>query len=203
MAGGFSIVSAPAEGLNDGTFKLAIQRADRNPPANWLWRKQDELENKQTVEVRIGGDFHLPPVNFRRLGGKVSRVTLIAGGIGSNPMLSILGALRDANAPLAVSMLYGIKNAEDALYLDELSTFCDQINLDLAIFCSKSADTEGLPGTTYHRRMQDKDLDETIADDMDTNLYYICGPSQMTDWAQEYLIGKGISKDFVQTERWW
>lgn len=202
QAGGFSIVSAPAQGL-EGTFRLAIQRADRNPPAAWLWRKKEELENNQTIDVRVGGQFCFPPVNFRRLQGKVSKVTLIAGGIGSNPMLSILGALRDANAPLDVTMLYGIKNAEDALYLDELSDLCNQIKLDLSIFCSKSGETEGLPGTTYQRRFKETDLDATIGEDMETNLYYICGPAKMTDFVQEHLLGRGIPKDLVQTERWW
>lgn len=245
--GGFSIVSAPAQGKEEGTFRLAIQKADKNPAAAYLWRpiadllpgppppppstsqsrsmppvtSNDVPSPSVDISVRVGGEFTFPPLNFRRLKGRVQQVTLIAGGIGANPLIAILGALRDSRAPLAVRMLYGIKSAERALYLDQLADLCQEsspsssppspttklgaggIGLDLAIFCSESAETEGLPGVVFHRRFGEADLDDTLAEERDTNLYYICGPAEMTDFVQEYLLAKGVDKDLVQTERWW
>ena len=98
QAGGFTVVYKPAEGL-EGEFSLAVQEADRNPPAKWLWRPAAELVGKQTVDVRVGGQFTFPPVNFRRLSGKIQSIVIICGGIGVNPMISILGAIRDSRAP--------------------------------------------------------------------------------------------------------
>ncbi|ORY79421.1 hypothetical protein BCR37DRAFT_394154 [Protomyces lactucae-debilis] len=202
QAGGFTIVSTPAQGLQ-GTFRLAVQKAERNPPAKWLWRPVDQLVNKQTVEVRVGGQFTFPPVNFRRLAGQVRGITLIAGGIGANPMMSILGALRDAKAPLRVTMLYGFKSADMALYLDDLDKFVKESDLKLRLFSSQSADTEGLPGAIYERRMTEEDLAKAVSEGKEDTLFYVCGPAKMTDWAQEFLLKEGVPKDMVQTERWW
>ncbi|CCG83705.1 protein of unknown function [Taphrina deformans PYCC 5710] len=209
QAGGFSIVSSPAQGEHHGTFRLAVQRADRNPSAAWLWRPREDLigtpgSSVAAVDVRVGGQFTFPPVNVRKLAGRVTRVTLVAGGIGSNPLMSILGALRDAGAPLDVAMLYCFRTPADALYLDQLADLCRHIRLDLSLFCSRGAsDTDGLPGTVHHRRMNATDLDATLPPEPDTNLYYVCGPAQMTDFVQQHLLKQGVLKDLVQTERWW
>ena len=208
QAGGFTIVSTPAEGQS-GTFRLAIQKADRNPPAQWLWRPIKDLEGKQSVDVRIGGQFTFPPVNFRRLAGKVQSVVIVCAGIGINPMISILGALRDSNAPLKVKMLYGIRTLEAALFLDELEVLTKSgtggIELELEVFVSgQLADGDCPPGIVHRRRISDADLLATIDQDhKDAKLYYICGPTKMTDWAQEYLLAQGVDKDVCQTERWW
>lgn len=208
QAGGFTIVSTPSEGL-EGRFRLAIQKAERNPPAKWLWRPQKELENEQTVDVRIGGQFTFPPVNFRRLAGKVQSVTFLCAGIGINPMISILGAIRDARAPLKVSMLYGFREPSEALFLEELrelqSTTGQGISLDLSVYISgKQHDAQGVSGSVHNRRMSDDDVLGTIdQSDKASKLYYICGPSEFTDHMQELLLNAGVEKDVVQTERWW
>lgn len=117
--------------------------------------------------------------------------------------MSILGALRDAKAPLRVTMLYGFKSAESALYLDDLDEFVKESKLDLRLFSSRSAETGGLPGSISQRRMTEADLDKVIAEGKEDTLFYVCGPAKMTDWVQQYLLDQGVLKDLVQTERWW
>lgn len=93
-------------------------------------------------KVVVGGQFHFPPLNFRRLGGKVRSLALVAAGVGVNPMRSILKALNDLEPPSpapssattagsvrqrgglfpgGVSLHYGVRNVKDALFLDDLT----------------------------------------------------------------------------------
>lgn len=226
QAGGFTIVSTPARGLLHGEFQLAIQKADRNPPAAYFWSLPLSGEKVEPtpaaapteagtpageVTVQVGGQFHFPPVNFRRLGQRVRKVTLIAGGVGINPLLSILGALRDSNVALDVELLYGVRSPAEALFLDEIRAIGRDLQATFrsTLFVSKPSDTAATADGTdarekiIPRRMDESDLKATIEPEAEGNLYYICGPAQMTDWAQDTLLKLGVPKDFCQTERWW
>jgi hypothetical protein len=82
QAGGFTITSTPSEARpssHSAPFvELAVQ-ASRNPPAQWLWRPEEEIINKQLV-LRVGGSFTWPPLDFDYRG--IERLVLIAGGVG-------------------------------------------------------------------------------------------------------------------------
>jgi len=59
-------------------LELAVQRSS-NPPAQWLWRPQEDILHKQIV-VRVGGSFTWPPQSYDI--GSVDRLVLVAGGVG-------------------------------------------------------------------------------------------------------------------------
>ena len=81
-AGGFTITSTPSEAKptnnSPAYLELAVQKSS-NPPAQWLWRPQDEILG-QKLAVRVGGSFTWPPthLNFP----EIDRLVLIAGGVG-------------------------------------------------------------------------------------------------------------------------
>ncbi|KAF2212263.1 hypothetical protein CERZMDRAFT_112002 [Cercospora zeae-maydis SCOH1-5] len=56
-AGGFTITSTPAEARPNSHappyIELAVQKS-KNPPAQWLWRPQEEILGAQ-LAVRVGG----------------------------------------------------------------------------------------------------------------------------------------------------
>ena len=94
QAGGFTITSAPghAEKGHNGYkhVELAIQRSPNNPPAAFFWRTPNEILNTP-LQIRVGGRFVYPPpdLNEKEAQG-IKRIVFVAGGVGINPMMSML-----------------------------------------------------------------------------------------------------------------
>ncbi|PLN76393.1 hypothetical protein BDW42DRAFT_197196 [Aspergillus taichungensis] len=73
--------------------ELAVQKAPSNPASAWLWREPREILD-QELRVRVGGSFVWPPTGVDDL-DKVQKVVLVAGGVGINPLISILSHLNN------------------------------------------------------------------------------------------------------------
>lgn len=58
-------------------LELAVQKST-NPPAQWLWRREEDILGTQ-LTVRVGGSFTWPPAG---LNAEVERLVLVAGGVG-------------------------------------------------------------------------------------------------------------------------
>ncbi|KAI1746400.1 hypothetical protein F4680DRAFT_19908 [Xylaria scruposa] len=126
-AGGFTITSTPRDarlphpstdatshdGSADGGpyLELAVQKSPENPPAAWLWQSPKSILNTE-LRVRIGGSFVFPPpgINVRGL----RRVVFVAGGMGVNPLVSMLGSLASAATQpgFEVHFLYSLKDPD-------------------------------------------------------------------------------------------
>ncbi|KAF2971255.1 hypothetical protein GQX73_g2324 [Xylaria multiplex] len=133
-------------------LELAVQRSPENPPAAWLWQEHDPpTADPQSLasgassiigrelRVRVGGGFVWPPpgINVRTL----RRVVFVAGGVGVNPLVSMLcslapaaaGASNTAGTNLEVRFLYSLKDpgvsagdsgyrkAENMLFLERIA----------------------------------------------------------------------------------
>ncbi|KAL5117714.1 hypothetical protein ACEQ8H_004324 [Pleosporales sp. CAS-2024a] len=111
-AGGFTITSSPREALpradpeHKPYLELAVQKSPDNPPAAWLWRPVEEIQGKE-IKVRVGGSFVFPPPALDI--NKIKRVMFIAGGVGINPMMSMLSYINENYANLEVRILYSTK----------------------------------------------------------------------------------------------
>ncbi|KAF2741514.1 hypothetical protein EJ04DRAFT_530519 [Polyplosphaeria fusca] len=118
-AGGFTITSPPRHAspiaarverpLSARPFlELAVQRSPENPPAAWLWQPIDDVVGKQ-LHVRVGGTFVWPPPGINK--DAINRVVFIAGGVGINPLISIVDHILGQAEPeyLDVRFLYATK----------------------------------------------------------------------------------------------
>ncbi|KAJ9355760.1 hypothetical protein DTO027B9_3914 [Paecilomyces variotii] len=74
--------------------ELAVQNAPSNPAAAWLWRPKKEILGKE-LNVRVGGSFIWPPAGFNTK--DIRNVVFIAGGVGINPLISILSHLKNGD----------------------------------------------------------------------------------------------------------
>ena len=81
VIGGYSITSSPNQFVQSGVVGLAIQYSD-HPPTNWMHKV---CAVGTQLKVRVGGDFYYDPAP-----SKLSDLLLVAGGIGINPIYSIL-----------------------------------------------------------------------------------------------------------------
>lgn len=110
--GGFTITSSPAEALprsdpaHTPYFELAVKQSPNNATAAWLWKPSEEIVG-QEIQVRVGGSFVWPPscVDMK----KIKRVIFIAGGMGINPMMSMMSYIDDNYPDLEVRLLYSTK----------------------------------------------------------------------------------------------
>jgi hypothetical protein len=99
--GGFTITSAPQTCLHskqsnapdDPYIELAIQKSPTNPPAAYLWRPTAEILHNP-ISFRVGGTFVFPPSTLSKHEcEKINNVVFIAGGVGVNPIMSMLSAM--------------------------------------------------------------------------------------------------------------
>ncbi|KAL2860723.1 FAD-dependent oxidoreductase [Aspergillus lucknowensis] len=117
-AGGFSITSTPADAQvlpslepspelapteeaeiipmnphgREPYLELAVQKAPSNPASMWLWRPKEEILGKE-LSVRVGGSFVWPPSNVKL--EDIRNVAFVTGGMGINPIISILSHLNN------------------------------------------------------------------------------------------------------------
>ncbi|RAH45158.1 FAD-dependent oxidoreductase [Aspergillus brunneoviolaceus CBS 621.78] len=119
-AGGFSITSTPADAqvlpslaeaasveaiANDEAglpplnpegrspyVELAVRHAPSNPASAWLWKPTEEILGSE-LSIRVGGSFVWPPSGVRLT--EIRNVVFIAGGVGINPLVSILSHLNN------------------------------------------------------------------------------------------------------------
>ncbi|KKK19443.1 hypothetical protein P175DRAFT_0511810 [Aspergillus ochraceoroseus IBT 24754] len=117
-AGGFSITSTPADAQvlpslepttepisaeenggppmdprgRDPYVELAVQNAPANPASAWLWKPKEEILGKD-LSIRVGGSFVWPPSSMDL--EKIRNVVFVAGGVGINPLISMLSHLNN------------------------------------------------------------------------------------------------------------
>ncbi|KAL2266461.1 hypothetical protein VTJ83DRAFT_5813 [Remersonia thermophila] len=93
--GGFTLTSAPSlasHGCGSPHLELAVQHSPDNPVAAYLFRPAEQLL-RTPVSVRIGGSFVFPPP--RSGPAPLRRVVFVAGGMGVNPMMSMLSHIAE------------------------------------------------------------------------------------------------------------
>ncbi|KAL2444313.1 hypothetical protein ABEF95_016593 [Exophiala dermatitidis] len=117
VVGGFTITSSPGAASFDKTedphIELAIQSSPTNPPAAYLWRSPPEILNS-TVSFKVGGNFIYPPPTTTTQNSNLDRVVFVAGGVGINPIMSMVSAIHEAGItdtssgllPKTVRLLY-------------------------------------------------------------------------------------------------
>ncbi|OTB05281.1 hypothetical protein M426DRAFT_142386 [Hypoxylon sp. CI-4A] len=116
-AGGYTITSPPSKARpatatteteetsdsssssSPGYLELAVQKSE-DPPAAWLWQDPDAITYAE-LRVRVGGSFVWPPpgVNARAL----RRVVFVAGGVGVNPLVSVVASLAEKSGAMSAS----------------------------------------------------------------------------------------------------
>ncbi|EFX01324.1 oxidoreductase-like protein [Grosmannia clavigera kw1407] len=194
-AGGFTITSAPSRAVSrqDGHpcyIELAVRQASDNPAAEWLWQPAAAILG-DTLQVRVGGSFVFPPPS---LGGSPTlapraRFVFVAGGVGINPLISMLSYLGDQQeAAPVVEMLYSTREEESlstnskadddspasrVLFLDRLASLfsTERLRGKLQLFLTGGSIFAGLSGklmcngldVSYGRkRITTADLDAAV-----------------------------------------
>ncbi|KAH7141181.1 hypothetical protein B0J13DRAFT_52601 [Dactylonectria estremocensis] len=222
--GGFTLTSPPsaAAAMAPSPYlELAVQASPENPAAAWLWRPVPELLGS-TLGVRVGGSFVFPPAGTP--GPELRRVVLVAGGVGINPLMSMMSAMADDGFSGDVQLLYAAKVAAgglaEVLFVPRIAALFRERRLRgrPQVFAT---DTSSPASDLVHdlgdelnkaqfeihvRRFGPDDLKGAVGHDRDSCLVYVCGPPTMTDEVVGILTsadGVGLEERQVMTEKWW
>jgi NAD(P)H-flavin reductase len=219
-AGGFTITSPPSllqASKANPEFELAIQHSPVNPPAAWLWRPEKEILGSE-LQVRVGGSFVWPPKFY---GYEIKRVVFIAGGVGINPLVSILSHLSHQDPlPFQIKFLYSLRDpgpprsGDSILFMERLVKVFNILERDesLQVFLTSGNDAEGVIECNGNevgfkgRRIAKEDLLEAlgVVKERKDTVVYICGVPGMTDELVELAKqAEGIDERHVLCEKWW
>lgn len=206
--GGFSMCSSPGLLQREGVIELAVKYA-KHPPAHWV---HTACTTGSPVALRVGGDFFFdpqpsdPPVDL----------LLVAGGVGINPLYSILLHSYDLLKMTLTSggrgynigsahMCYSAKNAQQLLFKSSIVDLCrefpDTFSCEFHITQQDSDVDQQLQPYTSRGRITVQQLQAHV--DPQRTVCYLCGPPPMTEALSESLIELGLPKDRILFEKWW
>ncbi|KAM7198073.1 hypothetical protein V8F20_006318 [Naviculisporaceae sp. PSN 640] len=136
QAGGFTITCSPSKAIptaspspssdnnanspNESQYpylELAIQQSPLNPVASWLWQSPLSKILNKTLKVRVGGSFVFPPFPPNEKKKPLNKVIFIAGGVGVNPLMSMLSYIGEietetSRASLSPPLSEELKNSK-------------------------------------------------------------------------------------------
>ncbi|VFV31064.1 oxidoreductase nad-binding [Lynx pardinus] len=206
VVGGFSICSSPRLLKQERMIELAVKYAN-HPPALWI-HNQCTLDSE--VAVRVGGEFFFDP----QPADASRNLVLIAGGVGINPLLSILRHAADLHRDRAnkgsgyevgtIKLFYSAKNTSELLFkqniLDLVNEFPEKIACSLHVTKQTTQISAELQPYITEGRITEKEIRDHISKE---TLFYICGPPPMTDFFSKQLENSHVPKEHICFEKWW
>ncbi|XP_032657025.1 oxidoreductase NAD-binding domain-containing protein 1 isoform X2 [Chelonoidis abingdonii] len=206
VVGGFSICSSPGLLEQDGVLELAVKH-NVHPPAHWI-HTQCSLDSE--VALRVGGNFFFDP----QPADSPVNLVLIAGGVGINPLFSILLHVADFHRNQesekngykmgTVKLYYSAKNTNELLFKNNIfglmNEFPGKITCSFHVTQQSSQICEELQPYITEGRISEKELEKHVSKD---TLWYICGPPPMIESISKLLENFGVPTDCIYFEKWW
>ncbi|XP_061443248.1 oxidoreductase NAD-binding domain-containing protein 1-like isoform X2 [Rhineura floridana] len=206
VVGGFSVCSSPGLLDQEGVLELAVKHTT-HPPAHWI-HTQCTLNSE--VALRVGGNFFFDP----QPADSPSNLVLIAGGVGINPLFSILLHVADLHTIQerkgtgykmgTTNLFYCAKNTHELLFRKHIlgltNAFPGKITCSFHVTQQSSPICEKRQPYIKEGRISADDLEQCISKD---TLWYICGPPPMIESISKLLANLGVAQDNILFEKWW
>ncbi|KAM6900066.1 oxidoreductase NAD-binding domain-containing protein 1 [Xenentodon cancila] len=206
--GGFSMCSSPGLLQREGVIELAVKYS-KHPPAHWI---HTVCTVGSRVAMRVGGDFFFDPSPS----DPSVDLLLVAGGVGINPLYSILlhtadvlrlnraSGSRNYNVGSA-HLCYSAKNAQELLFkrsiIDTCREFSDKISCNFHVTQQNAEVDPLLQPFVISGRIKEEELQAHV--DPQRTLCYLCGPPPMIEAISKSLKDLGLPKDRILFEKWW
>jgi len=165
-----------------------------------------------------------PPLNPSEVEG-LKKLVFIAGGVGINPLISILSHVRELKSsgmmyPKEIVFVYSVKDPGDdvdrkskILFLDRVVSCLGELGGTLKLFLTGEGQGDGgiieVDGKTVvfqRRRVGHGDVLDALGpvEDRGDVVCYICGVPTMTDDLVDFMQkADGMDQRKVLFERWW
>ena len=175
----FSIASAPSSRATNLAVTIAAK-------GRFTQRIVHTLKPGSECWLKLPyGEFVFPPD---------LHLTLIAGGVGITPYLSLLRQMLEDKSPQRVHLYYGVRNAQHYLFGELIRRCADELaNFNATVFCEDGS----LPGASG---ILDIAAIHTAAP-ADTT-FYLSGPPAMIAAFRERLCDLGVEADRVRIDDW-
>jgi len=212
--GGYSITSIPS---NLPLIDLAIQ-SSRHPVATWACA---ESKVGDLIDIRVGGAFVYKEQGREQgddPGRKPRRILFAAGGVGINPLFSMIKQWHgDDDGDSRAVLLYSCKRRQDFLFLDEIEEMLVNEGR-LRVVCTTTADdvtrnrqTDEQSAVAFRCGRIDLALIQDSLSWLDSSedaskvdKVFVCGPPGMAESLEEALVSDGIAeKTDILFEKWW
>ncbi|XP_073406827.1 oxidoreductase NAD-binding domain-containing protein 1 isoform X2 [Dendrobates tinctorius] len=204
--GGFSICSSPGLLEREGVLELAV-KYNLHPPAHWI-HAQCSLGSE--VALRVGGEFFFDP----QASDSPVDLVLIAGGVGINPLFSILLHVADLHKALettgkgfqmgSVRLYYCAKNTSELLFkkniLNLIHSFPGKITCSFHVTQQSSEVCTELQPFITEGRISESHLANSVSRD---HVCYICGPPPMIESVCKQLENLHVPREQIYFEKWW
>lgn len=203
---GYSMTSGPHEAKEKGILDLAVKYG-KFPPTHWLHTK---CLGGEEVTIRVGGDFYYDPQPGTP--AATADLLLIGGGVGINPLVSILHQYchiletKDNSklSPGKLHLMYSAKTEDELIFKDTFMEMEEKHpSLTFSYFITRRSAAHSDPKFKYSRIQTQDILDAFKNLRVENLLCYVCGPSTMTDDVAALLLKLEIPKECIKFEKWW
>jgi ring-1,2-phenylacetyl-CoA epoxidase subunit PaaE len=187
----YSLCSSPLEGV----CRVAVKKV---PGGVFSTFANEQLKKGDILEVAPPDGRFFPaqqPLDA------VRHYALFASGSGITPILSILKTVLVAAPQSRITLVYGNKNAASVIFREEIEGLKNKHlgRLQVVHILSRERmDTEWQRGRIDTERMAQ--LFEKMPDIATADMFFVCGPEEMTLCVRESLEKKGISTSKIHFE---
>lgn len=156
----------------------------------------DSLKVGNVIDVMIPeGKFQLKPSKEKR-----KNYLAFAAGSGITPIMSMIKTVLNVESSSKFVLVYGNKNAEEAMFQEELRALENQNPERLFLeFVYSRENIEGAAFGRIEKETVNLILNEKFKN-TDFNEYYLCGPEEMITTVSNTLKESGISEDNINYE---
>ncbi|CAG8436153.1 10661_t:CDS:2 [Funneliformis caledonium] len=210
IVGGFSLTSTPQTFTKTKTFELAIKYSG-HPPAKWL---HEQANIGDEINARVGGEFVWNSSKERQ--DQIGHVIFIAGGVGINPLISMLESIcqdEESNQYEKIKkiiLLYSVRTFSELLFYKRIEGLQQQFPglLECKYFLTRDdPKDERRDGEFYYRQRINKEILTNVVEKEKEHLErlkcFVCGPSAMEDDVITWLKESGVDEKRVLFEKWW
>lgn len=182
----YSIASAPSASKY---LEVTVQAIPSGEVSGYI---HDQIKVGDQLEVNAPLGYHF--IWTDDLDGPI---TLIGGGSGIVPLMSIWREAHANNQADKLNMLYSVRKYDDILYKPELWSSNGQIHgVHLTLVEQQPVDWTG-----YRRRVDEVMIAEVCGPLDVTRRFFICGPTPMVEGVSGLLLQMGYDASLIKTER--
>lgn len=182
----YSICSTNIEGITIG-----VKKVDKGKMSTFL---TTNLKEGDTLEI-------MPPNGNFTAEGEYNHIVGICAGSGVTPILSILKTKLASDVSTKFTLIYGNKDQDSTMFIDELKTLESNYFEYFKIHWVYSRDQ--VPGSIYGRIDKNtlQQIFNTSPQLKSADEYFICGPGDFIDNANELLLLNKINQNKINFER--
>jgi nitric oxide dioxygenase len=181
-------ISSPPGG---DAYRISVRRASGGIVSEWL---HDSVQPGKVLQVSApAGDFTLAdPVP--------ASVVLLSAGVGLTPMISLLGALTNGEAPTAIRYIHCTHSAETEAFGDYVQSLAQAGQIRGDLFYSQKMPSEIVSDVALTRH-SGRITTEWLKSQIDRNAtYYVCGPNGFMRDMVGALNESGLPKEQIRYE---